>query len=120
MMASQKERSLKLQEKFAELLRAYNMTGSIQAVLCSRPGELIVELADRERCTMIVMGSRGLGMLRRTIMGSVSDYVLHHAHCPVVICTHQHQDKQHHSQHHHHQHQQQQQQPQQQQEQQQH
>ena len=35
---------------------------------------------------MIVMGTRGLGTVRRTILGSVSDYVLHHAHCPVIIC----------------------------------
>ena len=32
------------------------------------------------------MGTRGLGTVRRTILGSVSDYVLHHAHCPVCIC----------------------------------
>jgi nucleotide-binding universal stress UspA family protein len=93
MMAALKERTIKLEEKFADLMRKHNVTGRIQAVLCARPGELIVDLAEKEHCTMIIIGSRGLGMLRRTIMGSVSDYVLHHAHCPVVICTHQHQDK---------------------------
>ena len=31
------------------------------------------------------MGSRGLNTLRRTFMGSVSDYVLHHVHVPVMI-----------------------------------
>ena len=52
----------------------------------AKPGEVIVKLADEEQATMIVMGTRGLGKVRRTIMGSVSDYVVHHAHCPVIVC----------------------------------
>jgi len=31
------------------------------------------------------MGSRGLGGLRRLLMGSVSDSVIRHAHCPVLV-----------------------------------
>ena len=31
------------------------------------------------------MGTRGLGKIRRTFLGSVSNYVLHHAHIPVII-----------------------------------
>jgi len=52
------------------------------------PGESIVELAREERVSMVVLGTRGLGTLRRTILGSVSDYVLHHVHCPVAVCSH--------------------------------
>jgi len=54
------------------------------------PGESIVEQAAEEQVTMVVLGTRGLSKLRRTILGSVSDYVLHHAHCPVAICSHEH------------------------------
>jgi len=43
-------------------------------------------MAENENATLIVMGTRGLGKVRRTIMGSVSDYVVHHAHCPVIVC----------------------------------
>ena len=50
------------------------------------PGEAIVKIAEDENATMIVMGTRGLGVIRRTILGSVSDYVVHHAKCPVLIC----------------------------------
>jgi nucleotide-binding universal stress UspA family protein len=45
----------------------------------------IVELAEEIGAGLIVMGSRGHGRLRRALMGSVSDAVVRHAHCPVTI-----------------------------------
>jgi nucleotide-binding universal stress UspA family protein len=50
-----------------------------------RAAEEIVELAEEIGAGMIVMGSRGHGRLRRALMGSVSDAVVRHAHCPVTI-----------------------------------
>jgi len=49
------------------------------------PMETIVTLAECHQADLIVMGSRGLGAIRRLVLGSVSDGVLHHAHCPVLI-----------------------------------
>ena len=43
-------------------------------------------MAEEENADMIVTGTRGMGKVRRTILGSTSDYLVHHAHCPVVIC----------------------------------
>ena len=45
----------------------------------------IVELAEEIGAGLIVMGSRGHGRLRRALLGSVSDAVARHAHCPVTI-----------------------------------
>ena len=49
------------------------------------PGEVIVRVAEDENADIIVIGTRGLGVVRRTLLGSVSDYVLHHAHVPVIV-----------------------------------
>jgi nucleotide-binding universal stress UspA family protein len=45
----------------------------------------IVHLAEDLEAGLIVMGSRGHGGIRRALMGSVSDSVVRHAHCPVLI-----------------------------------
>ncbi len=45
----------------------------------------IVQVAEDIEAGLIVMGSRGLGGLRRALMGSVSDSVVRHAHCPVLV-----------------------------------
>jgi nucleotide-binding universal stress UspA family protein len=45
----------------------------------------VVSLAEELGVGVIVMGSRGHGGIRRALMGSVSDSVVRHAHCPVMI-----------------------------------
>jgi nucleotide-binding universal stress UspA family protein len=50
-----------------------------------RADEEIVELAQSIGAGLIVMGSRGQGRLRRALVGSVSESVVRHAHCPVTI-----------------------------------
>lgn len=50
------------------------------------PKEHICQASKQHGIGLIVIGTRGQGAVRRTILGSVSDYVLHHAHCPVAVC----------------------------------
>ena len=45
----------------------------------------IVRVGEEIGAGLIAMGSRGLGGLRRALMGSVSDSVVRHAHCPVLV-----------------------------------
>jgi len=47
--------------------------------------EEIVSLAEEIGAGLIVVGSRGVGGIRRALMGSVSDSVVRHAHCPVLM-----------------------------------
>jgi nucleotide-binding universal stress UspA family protein len=50
-----------------------------------RPEEEIVELGENLDAGMIVMGSRGMGGMRRALMGSVSEFVVHYADRPVLV-----------------------------------
>jgi nucleotide-binding universal stress UspA family protein len=47
--------------------------------------EQLVQVAEDVEADLIVMGSRGLGGVRRALIGSVSDSVIRHAHCPVLV-----------------------------------
>lgn len=75
-----------LEEKYHTKILENGVSGAIRSEGGAKPGEIIIRVADEEKATMIVMGTRGLGKVRRTIMGSVSDFVVHHAHCPVIVC----------------------------------
>ena len=50
-----------------------------------RPEQEIVALADELGAGLIAIGGRGLGGMKRALMGSVSDSVVRHAHCPVLV-----------------------------------
>ena len=50
-----------------------------------KAGEAIVKATTEYKASMVVMGTRGQSAVRRTIMGSVSDYVSHHAKMPVLV-----------------------------------
>lgn len=49
------------------------------------PEEQIIKIADEVTCDMIVMGSRGLSAFKSAFLGSVSQYVVEHAKCPVMV-----------------------------------
>jgi nucleotide-binding universal stress UspA family protein len=51
----------------------------------ARPDQGILAVAEDIGTGLIVLGSRGLGGIKRALMGSVSDSVVRHAHCPVLV-----------------------------------
>jgi nucleotide-binding universal stress UspA family protein len=52
-------------------------------VLSGQPAEAL--LGASTDADLIVVGSRGLGGFKRLMLGSVSDQVVHHATCPVLV-----------------------------------
>ena len=49
------------------------------------PAEEIVKAAKAEKAELIVVGSKGLTMVKAFLLGSVSDKVSHYAKCPILI-----------------------------------
>lgn len=49
------------------------------------PGDMIVAAAEAERADMIVVGSHGRGAVGRFFLGSVSEFLVRHAPCPVLV-----------------------------------
>lgn len=45
----------------------------------------IVAAADKAEVDLIVMASHGYGPIRQLVLGSTTERVLHHAHCPVLV-----------------------------------
>ncbi|MBI3809899.1 MAG: universal stress protein [Nitrospirae bacterium] len=50
-----------------------------------RPAEIILSVTGEEKADMIVLGARGLGLVKELLLGSVSHRVLAHAPCPTLI-----------------------------------
>jgi nucleotide-binding universal stress UspA family protein len=48
-------------------------------------GPMLVWVAEQESFDAIVVGSHGKGRLKRLVLGSVSEHVVHHAPCPVLV-----------------------------------
>jgi nucleotide-binding universal stress UspA family protein len=52
------------------------------------PADVICQMAAAEGVDLIVVGSHGKGWARRALLGSVSQHVLAHAPCPVLVVRH--------------------------------
>ena len=49
------------------------------------PGHSIVSAAEAEGADMVIVGTRALDRAGRFLLGSVSEYVVYHAACPVLV-----------------------------------
>ncbi|XP_048740412.1 uncharacterized protein LOC125654493 [Ostrea edulis] len=84
-MSKEQKRVEGLTNKYVSQLREKNIKGEATPITGKKPEEAIISKAEEVGASMIVMGTRGLGTIRRTLMGSVSDYVVHHSKMPVIV-----------------------------------
>ena len=78
----------------------FQLTGKMKQ-MSGKPGEAIIEAAVEENADMIIVGTRGLGKVKRTFLGSVSDYCVHHSPVPVLVCKRDHHKHDHDHKHKH-------------------
>jgi nucleotide-binding universal stress UspA family protein len=71
------EQAQKIREAGGEIAQAHPRFG--------RPYAEIVHLAEELDAGIVVVGSMGEGGVRRALLGSVSESVVRHAHCPVLV-----------------------------------
>jgi nucleotide-binding universal stress UspA family protein len=84
-------------EKIGELAKAVEEAGGDvtethlridDSQTAGNEAEHITGLAEELGADLIVIGSRGLSGMKRLVMGSVSESVVRHAHCPVLVMRH--------------------------------
>ena len=82
------QRARELLDAEVERVRSAGGTVAEAHLMVGEVAREIVHLAEDLESGLIVMGSRGRGGIRRALMGSVSDSVIRHAHCPVMVVRH--------------------------------
>ena len=68
-----------------ETVSALDLENADTIVLEGDPGRALCDLADELGATVIVVGSRGRGGLKRAVLGSVSDHLVRNAPCPILV-----------------------------------
>ena len=72
-------------ERQLDAVQPSNRTIPVRRVLhAGAPGEVICWLAENQQCDLIVMGTHGRQGLMHLLLGSVAEYVMRHARCPVL------------------------------------
>ena len=79
------EQARSLVEWQARRMEAEGVKGAQAHLSFGRPDEEIVRLAEELDAGLVVVGNRGRGGIRRALLGSVSDSVVRHAHCPIMV-----------------------------------
>lgn len=74
----------KIQAEAVEKVRRANI--SVQSALKQgKPGPVLIQMAEDIKADLIIIGSHNRGSMGQFFLGSVSNYVLHNAGCPVFI-----------------------------------
>jgi nucleotide-binding universal stress UspA family protein len=68
-------------------LRSVNLSGveyEMQEEI-GEPSARLIDVCVRVDADILVVGRRGAGLLRRMVVGSVANHVVHEAPCPVLV-----------------------------------
>jgi nucleotide-binding universal stress UspA family protein len=80
----EQDRATAAQATLEQAVSALNRPDAETVAVSGAPGPSLCELAAGLPASVIVMGTRGHGGIRRAVLGSVSDHVVRNAPCPVL------------------------------------
>lgn len=83
---AQQEMNARAQQDVDDIVQLFAAEGltAVGEVHRGSPASTLLEMAERGRFDVVVLGSRGLGPVRSALLGSVSDQVSHHARASFV------------------------------------
>ncbi len=79
------ERQETLDEQVESIEKAGGAVAGAHLRMGRRVDAEVVNVAEELEAGLIVVGSRGQGRLARSLLGSASDSIVRHAHCPVLV-----------------------------------
>lgn len=86
-----KEHVQRIKEQLTEIKDDLDNKGIIAEVKVlttegnANPGEVICEYTEENDFNLIVVGSRGLGNVKKVVLGSVSNYIVNNSKLPVLV-----------------------------------
>jgi len=84
MIEELKDKAMKMLEEYRAEAAKNNVPIQI-AIMQGDPAKVIIELAKAKSYDLIIMGTRGRSSFKELLIGSVSQKVMHHASCPVMV-----------------------------------
>ncbi|KDP29423.1 hypothetical protein JCGZ_18344 [Jatropha curcas] len=85
---SVKENNKKLALAFLEKAKEICASRGVSAEIITEEGDpksAICNVVQKLNISMLVLGERGLGKIKRALLGSVSNYCVQYAKCPVLV-----------------------------------
>ncbi|MFG0335381.1 MAG: universal stress protein [Maioricimonas sp. JB049] len=76
------EHALKYAEQY---MQEHGFEGVDFEVRIGHPGEVVAQYSEARDADLIVIPSHGYHGLKRFVLGSVAEYVIEHADCPVLV-----------------------------------
>ncbi|XP_009395576.2 universal stress protein A-like protein [Musa acuminata AAA Group] len=80
----QKELALSLLEKAKEICIQHGVVAETISEV-GDPKEAICEAVEKLKIDLLIVGSHGKGAIQRVFLGSISNYCVHNAKCPVLV-----------------------------------
>ncbi|CAL9023932.1 unnamed protein product [Prunus brigantina] len=83
--ADLKRMAARVADKAKQLCATKSVTDFTVELVEGDARNVLCDAVERHHASVLVVGSHGYGAIKRAVLGSVSDYCAHHAHCSVMI-----------------------------------